>query len=61
MSIPYIDKALLEHLQKTFPNKLPEQFTTPEDIGYLIGQQKVLTYLQHHFNLQVGKLLTGKT
>lgn len=57
--IPYIDKSLLEHLQKTFPNKLPEKFTTSEDIGYLIGQQKVISYLRQKSDVQHSRLLQG--
>jgi hypothetical protein len=48
----YVTQDLLEELQKLFPNKLPTTYCSPEDIGYLMGQQKVITYLLNQYRIQ---------
>jgi hypothetical protein len=48
----YVSKDLLEDLQKIFPNKLPTTHCPPEDLGFLMGQQKVIAYLQNQYRIQ---------
>ena len=50
--VPVITSDLLEHLQVVFPNKLPEVYCSPEQLGALQGQQKVIKYLLHQFAKQ---------
>ena len=50
--IPMIPHDLLEHLQKVFPNKLPEFDCNPNHLGALQGQQKVIAYLAFQFSKQ---------
>lgn len=53
MSSPPIPKALLDYLQATFPDKLPDNpLRDPEGLGVLIGQQKVIKHLQAQFKAQ---------
>lgn len=52
MSSPTISKALLDYLQEKFPDKLPDNPTSPDTLGVLIGQQKVIKHLQAQFKLQ---------
>lgn len=57
--VPLIPLDLLKHLQEVFPNKLPEAYCPPEQLGALQGQQKVITYLLHQFKRQ-NPLTSGK-
>lgn len=41
-----ITEALLDYLYKLYPNKLPIQQITSEELAFLRGQQSVLTKLQ---------------
>jgi hypothetical protein len=50
--VPYIQKDLLEYLQTAFPNKLPDAPISQEELGVLIGGQRVINFLAHHFKLQ---------
>jgi len=50
--VPPIPKELLDYLQDTFPNKLPEVGIDPDLLGILIGQQKVIQHLQARFKAQ---------
>lgn len=47
-----ISKDLLDYLQQVFPDKLPEQPQLPDQIGILIGQQRVIKHLIAQFKLQ---------
>ena len=51
-SCPPITQTLLDHLQRVFPDKLPDNPTSPDTLGVLIGQQKVIKHLQAQFKLQ---------
>ena len=48
----YVSKELLDELQKLFPNRLPTVHIPPESIGLLMGQQKVIAYLQNQYRVQ---------
>jgi hypothetical protein len=50
--VPYINKDLLEYLQTAFPNKLPDFPVSQEELGVLIGGQRVINFLAHHLKLQ---------
>ena len=52
MIIPNIPHDLLEHLKTVFPNKLPESSCSPDQLGLLQGQQKVIAYLAFQFSKQ---------
>ena len=54
---PAISRALLDHLQKLFPNKLPETHVSPEQLGALQGQQKVINHLLSQFAIQSRTVL----
>lgn len=41
-----ITVALLEYLYKLYPDKLPIEQITPEELAFLRGQQSILTKLQ---------------
>ena len=47
--IPTITKDLMDHLLSVFPNRLPLGPTSPDQLGVLQGQQKVVSYLEHLF------------
>lgn len=57
--VPLIPLDLLKHLQEAFPNKLPENYTKPEELGVLQGQQNVIRHLAHQYNKQ-NPLVSGK-
>jgi hypothetical protein len=40
-----ITDALLNHLKMLFPNKLPLEHVTPEELGFLRGQQSIIQKL----------------
>lgn len=40
-----VSKGLVEHLQETFPDRLPKDPVNPQQIAYLQGQQSVIYYL----------------
>jgi hypothetical protein len=40
-----ITDGLLNHLYKLYPNKLPLEQITPEDLAFLRGQQSVISKL----------------
>ena len=52
MSSLSVSKDLLDYLQQVFPDKLPEQPQLPDQIGILIGQQRVIKHLIAQFKLQ---------
>lgn len=52
--VSYIAKDLLDEIQKVFPNKLPDFPPSPEMMGILIGQQKVIAYLLNQYKLQLA-------
>ena len=52
MNAPQIPKTLLEYLQGVFPDKIPETYQNPEQIGRLIGQQMVVKHLLTAYNVQ---------
>ena len=56
----FVSKDLLDDLQRLFPNKLPTTYLPPEDIGYLMGQQKVIAYLLNQYRIQ-NPLISTKT
>lgn len=61
MSSPAISKELLEYLQRSFPNKLPDNPVSPEQLGVLVGQQKVINHLQAQLKLQEKTVLAPGT
>lgn len=58
-SAPPIPKALLDYLQQTFPNTLPENPVEHGQLGILIGQQKVVRHLQAQFVIQSRTVLAA--
>lgn len=52
MNTPSISRDLMEYLQGVFPDKLPETYQNPEQIGMLMGQQKVIKHLLAAYNSQ---------
>ncbi len=40
-----ITDALLNHFKMLFPNKLPLEHVTPEELGFLRGQQSIIQKL----------------
>lgn len=41
---------LLDLLRKTFPNSLPKEVVTQEQLGIMIGQQRVIDFIASHLN-----------
>lgn len=37
--------SLLVELQENFPNKLPDKETSPTQLAFLQGQQKIISYI----------------
>jgi hypothetical protein len=44
-----ITEALIEKLKETFPDTLPMDPVTPQQIAYLQGQQSIIYHLQQLF------------
>lgn len=40
-----ISVGLIQKLKEDFPNKLPTEQITPEQLSYLLGQQSIINYL----------------
>lgn len=59
MNTPTIPTALLEYLQGVFPNKLPDTYHNPEQIGRLMGHQQVIKHLEAAFAVQNRTVLQG--
>lgn len=57
---PPIPKALMDELQKRFPDTLPEIFTPLEQIRALQGEQRVIRFLKHQYELQNTTVLEKK-
>ncbi len=49
---PYITKDLIEYLQVSFKDKLPDASCTLEHLAFLQGQQAVVKLLMHQFRVQ---------
>ena len=47
-----IPRSLLDHLQASFPNKLPDTWVNDHQLGVLMGQQAVIRHLEHQFKKQ---------
>ena len=56
---PLITKDLLDYLRSAFPDKLPEQPVGADELGLLIGQQRVITHLSHLYRTQNRPALTS--
>lgn len=41
-----VSKALLNSMKESFPNELPRDAVTPQQIAYLQGQQSIIYYLE---------------
>jgi len=44
-----ISLKILTHLEETFPNKLPTDPISPNELSFLQGQQSVINYLTRTF------------
>lgn len=51
-SFPLITEALVEALQRCFPNKLPQLDTPVQEICARIGEQRVIAFLQRKLQEQ---------
>ena len=49
---PEIDELLINKLKKDFPNKLPEKEISAYELGFLIGQQSIISKLEYEMNEQ---------
>lgn len=54
---PYVSKELLEHLEKAFPDRMPETEDGLESIRFKQGQVSVVRHLRYQFNNQTKKVL----
>jgi len=43
---PPVEKAVLDHLSRTFPDTIPTRLLAPEDYARLVGQQEVIRHLR---------------
>lgn len=51
--VPPVDAALVEWLEREFPDCLPQYAQeTPTDVNVLIGQQRVIRFLRHTYEEQ---------
>lgn len=55
--VPAIPRPLLEYLQRAFPNTLPLNPVSLEELGFLRGNQAVIHHLMHHFEKQKAAVL----
>lgn len=60
MKVPPISKDLVDYLQATFPDKLPERTLPASDMSELIGQQRVIRHLVAQYTKQ-AKTVLGPT
>ena len=51
--LPPIDGALVEALDKLFPEKLPEMDSPVRELYYRIGQRSVVKFLREHHKSQM--------
>ncbi len=49
---PAVPLALLEELEKRYPDQVPSSVPTPEGMGVLVGQQSVIRLLRKEFDKQ---------
>ena len=49
---PEIDELLINKLKKDFPNKLPKKEISAYELGFLIGQQSIISKLEYEMNEQ---------
>ena len=52
---PEVTHELVEHLQRTFPNKLPNYVPDQGTMGTFIGQQQVVDHLINLFRSQTSE------
>jgi hypothetical protein len=45
-TVPYIDKDIVEYLDKMFPNKVPDVSLTDRQIWMKVGNVEVVSFLQ---------------
>lgn len=63
-NIHEIKKKLLidiNDLEKVFPNKLPENVISQDNLAYLIGQQKVISYLNNLYRKSMKDNVSTKS
>lgn len=49
---PPVPLALIEELEKRFPDRIPDKVPTQERAGVLVGQQAVVRFLRREFEKQ---------
>lgn len=57
---PAISAEIIEHLEKVFPDKLPLDPPTVQEVAHMVGQQKVIRHLRSLANAQNRTVLAGK-
>lgn len=60
MSFPFIDKALLEELDKRFPERSAELDWSERGVWHKSGQRSVVRFLQAQYKEQNEDLLNQK-
>jgi hypothetical protein len=58
-TFPYVERSLLEYLDKVFPNSLPVKLLSEAELARLIGQQDVIARLRQIHTEQVKQELGG--
>ena len=53
----FVNKELIEHLEKLFPNKVPNIQDNEREIWYKTGQVSVVTYLKQLQQEQTNNIL----
>ena len=46
LQLPLIPQAVLDYLEKTFPDRLPTREVSPFALGYEVGTQRVIQHLR---------------
>jgi hypothetical protein len=60
MSTPPVSRGLLKYLEETYPDRLPEEATTIQDVYFLMGQQRVIRNLRAIHKAQEEDALNGE-
>lgn len=53
-----IPPELLQQLSAMFPNRVPDINTPDREVWAKVGEQRVIDWLRHQFNLQNENILT---
>lgn len=63
MSQPPVSRGLLEYLEATFPDRLPDEEPAPslQEVYFLMGQQRVIRNLRAIHKAQEEDALSGES